>query len=250
MAASKAKTGVCLSDEGDDPDAGRVAEAERWAGLICMDARPATARRYTAASPLAFADPDELSFWLGRDFDRGRKSRATAWAVAGRELDGAVNALRAKMSRSGTRWAYLDDPGILAKHGRPLVFVGSTDGGREVQALFACARSLTVWCHQGREVSFDYRIYGELIYVELKKRGRGLGAILTAAVAMCVQDDLRQVCSAWRRSKCSIPASAWISGEAHSLGGKQAFETLHSITCFEADMAKGIKLEIQQDWSV
>ena len=44
--------------------------------------------------------------------------------------------------------------------------------------------------------------------------------------------------------------TAVISGDAYSQGGERAFEGIYSTMACFADMADGVAIEVEQDWSV
>jgi hypothetical protein len=80
------------------------------------------------------------------------------------------------------------------------------------------------------------------------RQRRGLAAALTAAAAMCVQEDLQQVCRAWRLGGKGVPLTAWVSGDAYSSGGALAFEALQSIAQLGAELNDDVPLEVAGHW--
>jgi len=251
LRAKKAKTGLCISD--DEPQKVSQedqAEAQRLANAFQIDAQPATGRRHPRKTPLRLADPDEVAFWTGRDPKRPRKSPTSVCSVTGRrELETILAHLRATIRSHDSAWAYLDKPDELAEHGSPLVFAAAVGDRCGPQGIFACARSVTVLCYPDA-TTINYRIHGGLIYVDAAARKRGLGSALIAATAMCVQEDLEQLCRIWRATDTPAAILAWISGDAYSLGGERAFQSLYDIACLTAEMAEGVPIEVEPDWSV
>jgi len=251
LRAKKAKTGLYISD--DEPQ--KVSqedqiEAHRLANTFQIDAQPATARRHPRKTPLRLADPDEVAFWTGRDPKRARKSPTSVWSVTGkRELGTILAHLRTTIRSRDSAWAYLDEPDELAKYGSPLVFAAAVNSRCDPHGIFACARNVIISCYPWM-TSVDYQIHGGLIYVAPATRKRGLGSALIAAMAMCVQEDLEQLCQTGRVTDTPAKICAWISGDAYSLGGEQAFQSLYEIACLTAEMAEGVSIEVEPDWSV
>jgi hypothetical protein len=95
--ARKAETAVETfeDDEGDETLPDTLDRARQLAAAITIDARPATARRHGASSPLSFTDRDEIAFWIGRDVRGSRRPSARVWSVKSRsELCTILSALR------------------------------------------------------------------------------------------------------------------------------------------------------------
>jgi hypothetical protein len=253
LGARIAGTEVFIDADAPTTGADRI-DVDRLAKAFHIDLNPPTARKHTAKNPLRFSDPEELSMLLGGDFRRPRKLRAAVWSVASeRAISDTIAPLRHSLQTNDTRWSYLDSSDAsrkLREHGQPLIFAASVSGEGAAQGIFACARNLTIFCAAEIRPSVDYFIHCELIYVASAARRRGLAAVMTAAVSMCVQEDLSQLCRIWRRSGNGVAIRASISGDAYSPGGEQAFEALHGTASYVADMIEDVPLEVIADWSV
>ncbi len=247
--------GIDFLDGEDVPPERAVAETKRLANTIKIDAKPKTQRRHSAAAPLRFIDSDELASLTSTFVDKPKRFSGAVWPVVCRkEIMAVSNALSIMAEAVGDSWGFLGSVkklDELAQQGYPLIFVGSTKLGGPTQGMLACARSLVVWCDNTGVTTIDYTIRAELIYVVASARRKRLAAALTAAACLCVREDFEQLCLAWRRCNTEAFIQCNVRGDAYSIGGERAFQSLFSTLELEIEFLNGeIPIEAVPDWSV
>jgi len=240
------------------PEAATV--ATQIASRVRLPAWPRVLRGFREASPLILRSRSELEHWTGRDL-RGIERRSLAvWpARSRREILEGVASLAGRCPK-GEKWAFLSDP--LKReaseddgHGDPIVLLASRSSGAAnapPDGVMAFQRQVTLFPEEdGTQLYFSF--VAKFVFVARDARGCGMAAALVSVAAMCLDADVRRIARAWRRAGSPGPVRVFITGDAYSEGGEQAFESLLRTAGIAAEQARDahrVELGVEPDWSV
>ncbi|MFC7738952.1 GNAT family N-acetyltransferase [Roseomonas sp. GCM10028921] len=242
------------------PDVAGHGEPSPWLRYLAEEMRihahTASERLRPASEPFRY-DEDELAIFTGEGPPRLRKGTADSpnplvWYTRDEaEFVAAAKAL-APSAGPSTGWKLLTDPELVAplEDACRLVAVASREGTTP-EGLFACRRQVLIIAPEDDdEVSIDYHLTLDLIYVAPDARRHGLARSLTAAICEAAADDLEVLREAHKRVGPSVRISIWVEGDTHSPGGEKAATLIHSFLEQEVGQyEEGIFNSPVPDWS-